>query len=244
MLNFGAGLVVLGGLLGGCEKGVFFRSGTETSEIIILEPFEEIVINDIFDIELQTGSGFSIQLTGKEKVLENILFEVADNRLELTDENSFIWLPDYPVVKLLITFPDISTININSASKIFSNDTLNIGRLSLLAGAQLIDLDLVVNASNIALRTGTDNYGHYTLRGYSKNIDLWIFGSAQLWADALVTESAKVRNYSIAGCHVYAREELRVWLEHYGNIYYYSSPEEIIIESEKSRGRLIQRVVD
>ena len=235
-------LMLAGILTKGCGRDVFFRVSPEVTEEIKLDPFGEISVNSIFDIELQTGQEFSIQLTGREKVLENIFIEVAENRLELTDGNSFIWLPDYPVVKLLITFPDISTININSASSITSRDTLHLSRLTIGATSQLIETDLTINVSNLFLWTGTDNYGHYTFKGHSDILELRVFGSAQVWAEELRTGAARVRNYSIADCHVYADDELRVWLEHYGNIYYYSAPEEIIIESEESRGRLIQRI--
>jgi hypothetical protein len=224
----------------GCEKGFFFRSDTEVTVKTILIPFEEISVNDIFEIELKNDTVFSAQMTGRKNILDNISVEVIGNSLEISDKNSYKWLPDYPVVKLLISFPDLSLIDINSASRVYSKDTLNISRLSILAGAQLIELDLAVDALYIHLRTGTDNYGHYTLKGYTESSDLWLFGSAQLWAGKLRTNTARVRNYSIGDCYVYVNNELRVWLEHYGNIYYYGSPEEIIIERESSRGRLIK----
>jgi len=204
-----------------------------------LDPFGEIMIEDIFVIELKNDTVFSVRIESNEDIIDNISYRVENNRLVLNDNNSYKWLPDYPLAKLTISFPDISDININAPAKMFSKDTLTVDSLSLSAGAQLIDLDLIVNAKHIYLWTGSDNYGHYTLRGYTKSSDLRIYGSAQLYAGELKTEYAWVRNYSIGDCYVYAEKQLRVWLKHYGNIYYYGTPEEIIIEQKDSRGRLI-----
>ena len=242
--SFLTAIVLAAGLFHGCDKGVFFRSSPEVTIETALTPFGEISINSIFQIELRTEPDFSISLTGPETILENISYEVTGDVLEVSDGNSWQWMPDYPVVRLVITFPDLERININSASSIYSRDTLDVADLSVIAMAQLIEFDLIVNAGQVYLRTGTDNYGHYTFRGKTDHLNLQVFGSAQVWAEDLIAETARVRNLSIADCHVYARDELRVWLGHYGNIYYYSSPEEIIIESMDSRGRLIQRYPD
>lgn len=234
-------LLLVGGLPGGCEKGVFFRTDTIIAESFVLDPFDEIMIEDIFVIELKNDSVFSVIIESSEDIMENISYDIKDNKLLLNDNNSYKWMPDYPFAKLTISFPCIRVLNINKASEVFSEDTLNIDQLSIFCNAQLIDLDLAVNAGHISLRTETDNYGQYTLRGSAESADLRVFGSAQLWADGLANKNAMVRNYSIGDCHISAEKQLKVWIEKYGNVYYYGIPEEIIVESMTSRGRLIKK---
>jgi hypothetical protein len=237
-------LLVAVTLLHGCDKNVFFRDSPMVTKNIVLPHFNEISVNSIFRIELRNSPEFSISLTGPESILENVSYEVTGNGLEISDRNRYQWLPDYPVVDLVIAFPDLGKININSASSIFSPDTLHVAGLRITGMAQLAELDLTVNSGSIYLRTGTDNYGHYTFRGKAGYINLLVFGSAQVRARDLITERALVRNFSIADCHVYATDQLRAWLEHYGNIYYYGSPEEVILEAQESSGRLIRGTVD
>jgi hypothetical protein len=223
----------------GCDRGLFFRSEPDLSQKTVLSPFDIISINGMFETELKNDTLFSLEITGRESILKGISFNVTGNALVIRDDNSFKWLPDYPVSKLTISFPDISTLNINSSSLLYSSDTLNISGLTIFAGAQLIEADLIINSPVFHLRTGTDNYGHYTLRGSAETSDLQVYGSAQVWAAELLTGSANIRNYSTGDCHVHALDTLRVWLEHYGNIKYYGSPGNIIVESRNSRGSLI-----
>lgn len=232
-------LILLALATSGCERGVFFRSEPDLSQKTVLMPFDIILINGMFETELRNDTLFSVEVTGRESLIKGISFNVAGNTLDIRDNNSFRWLPDYPIAKLTISFPDISTLYINSSSLIYSSDTLNVSGLTIFANAQLIEADLIINSTLFHLRTGTDNYGHYTLRGFTKTSELWIYGSAQVWAGELITGSASIRNYSIGDCYVNALDTLRVWLEHYGNIKYYGSPGNVIIESRNSRGRLI-----
>jgi hypothetical protein len=233
-------LLMAGILLSGCGKNLFFGDSPEVTKEVILPDFNEINVNSIFHIELRNAPDFSISLTGPQSNLENVFYEVADSVLDISDMNRYQWLAGYPDVRLVISFPDLRQININAASSIYSTDTLHVTGLRVTAMAQLVELDLTVNSGSIYLRTGTDNYGHYTFRGKAGYINLLVYGSAQVWARDLITERVLVRNFSIADCHVHATEQLRAWLEHYGDIYYYGSPEEVIIESEDSRGRLIR----
>ncbi len=235
-------LLVIPLFLTGCEKNIFFSNEPVVTEKIILDRFEGISINSIFDIELRNDTVYSVLLSGTPNILDNISVNTDDLTLELVDENRYRWMPDYPFVKIIITIPDDQdiTINVNSPSFIYSTDTLNISRLTLNSGTQLIRSDLLVNSSHINLWTTSDDYGHYTFRGKTVTSDLRLFGSSQLWADKLESGSANIRNYSIGDCHVNVTGTLRVWLGHYGNIYYSGLPDEIIVELMRSRGRLIE----
>ncbi len=226
----------------GCEKNIFFRNEPVVTEKIILDRFEGISINSIFDIELRNDTVYSVVLTGRQNILDNITVKTEDFTLELTDENNYRWMPDYPFVKLLITIPDARdiNININSPSFIYSTDTLHTSRLTIISGTQLIRTDLLVNSSHISLWTTSDDYGHYTFSGNTETSDMRLYGSSQLWADKLESGSVNIRNYSIGDCHVNVTGTLRVWLGHYGNVYYSGSPDEVIIELKRSTGRLIE----
>lgn len=227
-------------LLTACEKGAFFLSGPETARDHNLPPFGEIHVNDIFDIELKTGTVHSIQMEGPERILENISFDVMEDTLQLSDMNSFKWLPDYPRVRLVVSFPDLQKIRINSPSRISSSGTLSLNSLTIISNGKMAELDLTVDTPYLYFRPASDDFGHYTFRGYAYTADMWVFGSSQLQAGELITENTRIRNYSLGDCHVHAENTLRVWLGHYGNIYYTGSPTQVIIGLMNSRGRLIR----
>jgi hypothetical protein len=227
-------------LMPSCEKSFFFTSEPDITTKTILNPFTEIMVNGIFDIRLMTDTEYSIQMTGKTSILEKISFIQDGNSLILYDRNPLQWLPDYPRVILTISFPDLRTLTLNSPSRIVSEDTLRITSLDIISTGRMNELDLAVDASNIYLGTVTDDFGYYILKGNSVNVDFHIFGSARIKADDLRANNVSVRNYGIGNSHVYAAKSLRVWLGHYGNIFYRGTPDEITIELMNSRGRLIK----
>ncbi|MGF1586698.1 MAG: head GIN domain-containing protein [Bacteroidales bacterium] len=227
-----------------CSKSEFLISEPDIVKEEILPPFGEIIVNSIFDIELGNSPEFFIKMTGKKDILENISFQVKDGALVLTDGNSFRWLPDYPRVHITISFPDINSITLNTPSNVFSNDTLNVSDLSIVSEGNISEIDLTVKALSVNLRTSWTNFGNYTLKGQAENSNISIFGSARLDALELQTNNARISNSSMGNCYVNVKGQLRVWLGHYGNIYYQGSPEEIIIEKMVSRGRLIQIEAD
>lgn len=234
-----SGLFLMFYVFTSCEKTGVTKSESDISKKIILNPFGEIVVNDIFEIELRNDTAFTVEVTGKESIVEKLSFDIDNDTLYLTDDNSLKWLPDYQPVKVIVSFPDISGIILRSPSEIYSEDTLRITSLSLISAGGFFEGDLTVDAFSISLVTSTDDFGHFTLRGKAENSDLKFFGSVTVDAGELKAKNAIIRNYSIGHCNVFAEETLAVWLGHTGNIYYQGSPEQITIQSMNSSGRLI-----
>ena len=222
----------------GCGKEVF--RGPEVIERTELAPFTDINVNGIFDVQLSNADTFLIQLTGHKNIIQNIDYTVNGYVLELSDGNPGQWMPDYPHVRLIIGFPDLQRITINSPSKVFSKDTIHSNSFSVRAYGLLTEIDIAINTERFFLTTSYEDFGYYEIRGSTTNSEIRIYGSAQLHASDLYSEFAWIRNFSIGDCHVHVNRHLRALLGHYGNIYYYGSPEEITIDRMESRGRLIR----
>jgi len=232
-------LVPVTTLFQGCTKGVFFPDDPGVIEYS-LPAFTNLQVNSIFEVELRNDSLYSVRLEGNRKLLENISVELVDDTLKLSDDNSFAWLPDYPRTKLVISLPELRSIWINSPSRIYSTDTLSLVSLFIYSFGLLAETDLTVNAGYLYFTTDYNNFGYYIFRGFAHEARLRTFGSAELDAGELIVNNANVINYSIGNSYIHVENRLRAWLGHYGNIYYSGSPQEVVIESMRSRGRLIQ----
>ena len=225
-------------MISGCNKEIF--TGPETSVTKELKPFNEIIINSIFDIQLGNADTFLIELIGNEKIIKNIEYGISDGVLYLSDNNSGQWLPDYPHVTLNISFPDLERMTSEAPVKVFTNDTLHLKSFSFRSYGLLSEIDLVIKSDRFFLSTSSADFGYYKISGKSAHSDIRVYGSGQVDASALITDFSRVRNYSIGDCHVYVTKHLVAMLGHYGNIYYRGSPERITIERKESRGRLIE----
>ncbi len=221
-----------------CDKTVFFSGDQDNILYVETKKFDSLFINDIFNIELRTDSVYSIRLEGGEKLIKNISFITDNNSLQLKDKNNFKWLPDYPGVRITISFPALSKMVLRSPSTIRSYDTLHLDNTSLYSLGHTAIIDITINANSLRFTTDGNNFGHYTFRGYSRHADLWQRGSSKLFAEDMATEFLKITNNSIADSYVYVRRQLTAVINHYGNVYYRGDPEEIIIEDMSSRGNL------
>ena len=221
-----------------CDKTIFFSVDQDHTLYIKTEEFDTLVIYDVFNIELRSDSVYSIRLEGGEKQVKNISLRTDNNSVYLKDNNSFKWLPDYPGVRVTISFPAIGKMVLQSPSTITSYDTLHLGNLSLYSLGHTAIIDITINAHSIRFTTDGNNFGHYTFRGYSRHADLWQRGSSKLFAEDMETEFMKITNNSIADSYVHANRQLVAVINHYGNVYYRGNPDEIIIEEMSSRGNL------
>ena len=234
------GLLPLLALLHGCGKSIFFADDPAVIEHP-LPAFAEIKVNSVFDIELRNDSLYSIRLEGNKGLIENISFDIVADTLKLSDDNSFVWLPDYPRTKLVISMPEMRRIGVwlNSPAKLYSSDTLSLSRLSVFSIEKMAEIDLTLNTNYLSFNTDYNNFGYYILRGITHEADLRTYGSAHLDAGELHVNNASVRNVSIGDTYIHVENQLRAWLIHYGNIYYSGSPDDVVIEYMESRGRLI-----
>jgi hypothetical protein len=223
-----------------CAESEFFNPEPDVTEKIQVDPFGEITVNGIFNIELRNDSLFSVTMTGKMSILDNISINVHGNSLVLDDMNRRRWLPDYPRVSLVISFPDVALLWLNAPVTLYSTDTLRVRNLDIVSAGQFAGVDLTLTATAVSLRTSGNDFSFFTLRGYAERSYIRIYGSAQVDAGGLATGETQVRNYSIGHAWVNAENRLRVWLEHYGNVYYRGDPDEVIIESMRSEGRLLE----
>lgn len=223
-----------------CENSLLRGDDTFYTLDIETVPFDTITVKDIFNIELMTGSRYSIRLEGNERSVGRIKAEIGENTLSLEDNNLFRWLPDYKEVRLTISFPSLRRLNLLAPATLFSADTLYLEDFSVYALGRTGIADLMVKANNIRFITEMENFGQYTLRGYSRYADLWHRGSSRLDASDLVTEYLWITNNSMADCYVNARRRLTVVINHYGNVHYKGNPDELIINEMSSRGRLFR----
>lgn len=226
--------------LSSCEKGFIFDNNSVAAVQYDTGRFDTLIVNDIFDIRLKTGSVHSVLIEGSRKAIENIPADVKANTLTLSDDNKFKWLPDYPLLRITITFPPLSRIVLNTPSTVTSADTLLLEDLSIFSLGQTAIIDLAIRANNIRINTEMDNFGQYTLRGYSRYADLWHRGSSRLFAGDLETEFLKITNNSTAASMVNVNRRLSVVINHYGNVYYRGRADELLILEMSSSGQLIR----
>lgn len=233
-------IAVLLSFLPGCELFIFNDPGQVRSTRYTFESFSNILIQDIFDVELCTDSTFELELETNEKYFENIVIEEDSGKLIISDFNSFKWIPEYPRPKLRICFPELKgTLLLNSPVNLSSSDSLKLPKLSIQSLGKTAECDLIICTDLFSLTTGSDNIARYFIRGRTRKLRLWPRGSSSYDASGLMADDCYIYNNSIGDCTVNVSGKLDAKLNTSGNVYYYGHPKEINLIEESGEGRLI-----
>jgi Putative auto-transporter adhesin, head GIN domain len=235
-------LLLLLFLQSSCEKILFSDTGKLSSATYQYDEFTRISVYDIFDIEIDNDSVFSVKLTTPENLLPNISFNLdSTGNLSIYDNNQHKWLPEYPRPKLKIVFPSLDDyMLIKAPVKITSTDTIRLNKLRFVFLGKTGEFNIKMNTPYFQMETGSDNFAKYVFGGVAHYANIWARGSSIVDASHLQSDSCYVYNNSIGDCRVTASKKLTVRLNTLGNIYYTGNPDEIVIQEERGEGRLIK----
>ena len=234
-------LLLLFFLQSSCEKILFSDTGKLSSATYQYEKFTRISVYDIFDIELDNDSVFSVRLSGSEYLLPNISINLDSiGNLSVHDNNQHKWLPEYPRPKLKIVFPSLDEyMLIKAPVKITSTDTIKLKRLRFVFLGKSGEFNVQMDTPFFQMETGSDNFAKYVFGGVAHYAKIWARGSSIVDASLLQSDSCYVYNNSIGDCRVTASKKISARLNTLGNIFFTGNPSEIIIEEQSGKGRLI-----
>lgn len=222
-------------LLISCEK----RTGEIIREERKIDYFNEIEINDIFNIYIKQDSTEKIMLEGGENVLPEIITKVEEGVLKIYNENSLRWTRDYERVSIWVTVVNLNKIAMFEPSNVVGLDTVKGDNLTIYALAGMNEGNLLLNYDYINFGSSHSTGGKMTIEGKVNRIRIECYNSLHLDAGNLLAKNVDALNKSIGDISVYCTNELKVNIRNDGNIYYKGNPDSIIAEI-KGNGKLIE----
>lgn len=233
-----------------CIEGNGYRV-TETRD---LNGFEQIQINGEFDVDIDTGSTYSVKIQSDENLMDIIVTHVSGNRLIIESRNGTCLRPSSPI-EMVITVPYVNSLTLNGSGIVYcfgmDVEELNVtltgsGQISMLQiTANDMELDLegtgIINASGVTenVNASIEGSGEIRITGDAVNADLKIIGSGRIKAGSLTTEVcyAYISGTGIIDTHVL--NALDVTIIGSGIVYYEGNP---VVESYISgTGSVVQQ---
>lgn len=218
-------------LISGCKK----MQITE-KKIQDIAPFNEILLDDSFDVYLSEGSTYSIEIEADESVIDFVSCEVSDSLLTIDNLRKFKWLkPTKNKIRIYITSPPLKTV--------LANETCFISTLTPIT-SQEFGMVFLGKANNAELDLNCDvfyywnNYpcgGTLTLQGSCNWLKIWNVAIVDVQALELDAKSAEISNNSKGDCVINVSEYLKYTIPGEGNIEVYGNPTDIV-EYEPSTG--------
>jgi len=228
--------VIISIILFSCNKDII-----EDSIVAELEPFNEIELNDAFEVFLQEDSVYSIRIVGDEKVIQHVSFKVENNVLRIDNERSVKWItPRKNKIQLYLKSKTLSQIIAGEACYIQTINPITSEEFGLVLTGKVNEANLELNSKIFYYWNDFPCGGKLTLSGETDELKIWNFALMSVNARNLTAKYAFIENSSKGDCEVNVVDRLEYSIRGIGDIHLYGSPSEIIKNQLSSSGRLIQ----
>lgn len=195
------GLLVLG-LVFACNSedanDCFQTTGTMTQETILVENFENILVNRGVQLFIEEGDAYAVIVETGENLINDIDVVVIGNQLEITDNNTCNFVRDYAATKVYVTAPNLKTIRNSSQYTISSIGVLNYNNLSLISEdfnlpGSFTDGDFSLQLHTTNLSVVSNNLSSFYLSGTAEHVDIGFYsGSGRFEAQDLIAQNINI----------------------------------------------------
>ncbi len=222
-------------------KDCITKSGEKTSITRTVPAFRSIEINDIFTINLVNGNAQEIEIKAGEKILPHIKTEVKDSILYLSNSISCRFVRGFGnFPELTVSIPkDLKSIVTNTASDLYTPDTLKIKHLLFKFIAPISSANLTIKSQFIAFELWNKSTGDFQIAGKTKYLSLLNDGLTTIDARKCIGDYVKVSSFSATNTYLTANKKLEVKIFGEGNVIYNGTVEDIKLDAFSS-GQLLK----
>jgi len=217
-----------------CDDALF-NSGNIITKTYELKNFNEIYIEDIFDVFLIQDTICALKLEGGSNLLPNIDFNVTDNKFHISNTNGASWSRNYERIKVYISLKDITFLKVDESANVSCSDTLFLPKLTVHAINDYSDISLTLSSDNFYIVNEGTSGGYFTIKGEAINSGIWARGSCIIDASEFKTIKTVIKSESIGDCKINVSQTLKAEISRSGNIYYQGNPETITYLNEQAK---------
>lgn len=231
----------------GCDSestgDCFQTAGEILKQEIEVSDFDKIVVHENIQLFVEEGPIQKVEIETGKNLMPEILVNVIDGELILTNENTCNFVRDYNLTKVIVTSPNLTTIRNASELPIYSIGVLTYPQLYLRStgekGNFLSVGDFHLNIENQQVRIWGNGIATFFLEGFT--IDLYVNfsnGDTRFEGKDFIANNIDVQNTSSNDMLVHPLDEITGAIRSTGDVVSYNIP--LIIEVEQpSVGKLI-----
>lgn len=220
------------------------NAGTTIQEEIVVEDFDKILVNRGVRMIIEEASENRVVVETGEYLLNDIVVEVVNGQLQLTNNNTCNYVRDYGITKIYVFAPNIGVIRTSSQYTISSNGTLNYNNLRLLSenfnavGTFTVgDINLTINSNNLSVVS--NNISSFNINGNVENLSVSFYsGTGRFEGRSLVAQDVEIYHRASNDIVVNPQSSLTGQLLGTGNLISVNRPTTVDVE-QLYTGRLI-----
>lgn len=227
-------------LISSCDDTLFNEGEVITKEIKV-DDFDEIYVEDIFDIYLIQDTVCSIKAKGGSNLISNLTFNVDDDKiLSIDNNNSVRWSRDYDKIELYISVDTLWFLRLNAPSKVITLDTLKTPELKIFSITDFAEYDINLDCNNCYIVNSATSGGIVNINGKAITFSFRARGSFKINAQDFISDHVTVTSETIGDCNIFANKSIEAEILRSGNVYYMGTPETITYMNDKAKQQLIK----
>lgn len=223
----------------GCDSPDAFdcikKSGTVVEEEVMVGEFKRIFTYDGLQLNLAYGESQKVVIRGGENLIPNVNFELNDDQLIITDDNSCDWTRNYEPIVIEITSNELKEVRSGGYGLIKSINTLNFDDLLVESKEGSGDFDLTVNTDR--LRVVNNSISNITISGAANSLSIghWYNDGRFIGTDLKINE-VNVSHNGVNDIYIHVMEKLSGELTSRGNIFYFGDPDSVEVNVSGTGG--------
>ncbi|MDG1728456.1 MAG: DUF2807 domain-containing protein [Algibacter sp.] len=222
----------------------FQKAGSVIQQEIALSSFDKILVNRDIELVIKEGVAQSVIIETGKNLINDVITEVVDGRLILTDNNTCNYVRDYGITKVYITSPNITEIRSSTQYDVSSDGVLTYPSLTVLSedfGApgtfNIGDFRLQIDNASFSLVF--NNLSVCYISGETDNLSVtFAAGTSRFEGRNLIAQNVFVINRGSNDMIVNPQQEIKGRISGIGNVISVNTPLIIDVE-EVYRGRLV-----
>jgi len=151
------------------EDSCFSGTGENATEVIELNYFHTLNVESMSQITLIQDTSNYCESTAGSNILSQINYSIKDSVLTISSETTCYMFKKNQKPNIKIHFKDLSSIAINRAASLLSEDTIY-NDLELSIEADMVDVDLLIANNSTVVTTQHKAGGLIKLSGYTNFI--------------------------------------------------------------------------
>ncbi|WP_159021747.1 head GIN domain-containing protein [Formosa sp. L2A11] len=222
----------------------FQTSGETISKTIDIDAFEDILVNRNIELTIIQGDNLKAYVETGENLMNDVVVEVVDGELQLTDNNTCNLFRDYDPTKITITTPNLVQIRSSTQFEVKSEGVLTFDKLELLSedfnasesfNVGDFRLELDVETLNVV----SNNISVFYISGEANNLSVGFYaGSGRFEGANLIANTVDVYHRGSNDIIVNPQESLTGELVSTGDLIAKNRPE-IVDVNVQYKGELL-----
>ncbi|AOW20533.1 head GIN domain-containing protein [Urechidicola croceus] len=234
-------------IFSGCDSedagDCFQTAGTIIQQEFSIADFNKILINERVELIVKEGNEQQVIIESGENLMNDIIVEVSNNQLIISNYNDCNYLRDYGITKVLVTSPNLTEIRNSSELPVRSDGVITYPTLRLISDDYESDFlnvgDFHMNIENESLFVTSNGISNYYISGQTTNLTVGFFaGDSRFEGQNLFATNINITHKSTNDMLVNPQESIIGNIYSLGDVISHNQPE-VIDVTEHYQGKLI-----